>query len=134
MHDIEERKDVFLLVSKFYSKIRKDERLGPIFNGALTSKEIWDEHLEKLTDFWESNLFGVIKFQGNPMTTHQKVDKSNDYSITQDDFHQWLMIWNGTVDSLFTGVRANLAKEKARRMATHLFVNVWKNKPENSTE
>ena len=72
MTDIEQRKDVFQLVSTFYSKIRKDERLGPIFNGALTSEEIWEEHLEKLTDFWESNLFGVIKFQGNPMTAHQK--------------------------------------------------------------
>lgn len=35
--DIENRDDVFTLVTTFYSEIRKDEVLGPIFNKRLTS-------------------------------------------------------------------------------------------------
>ena len=132
MKEIESRKEVNELVNTFYATIRKDEMLGPIFNKMLPTDEIWFEHLEKLTDFWETNLFAVIKFKGNPMAAHQKVDKTFDYKITQDHFYQWLKLWNKTVDSLFVGERAEMAKERARRMSTHLHVNMWKHKPANS--
>jgi hemoglobin len=129
--EIESRKEVFELVNAFYVKIRKDEFLGPIFNKMLATEEIWAVHLEKLTDFWETNLFAVMKFKGNPMAAHQKVDKMFNHTITQDHFYEWLKLWNSTVDSLFTGKKAELAKERARRMSTHLHINMWKNKPEN---
>ena len=130
--DIENRKDVNKLVHTFYSTIRKDRILGPIFNKRLVSDAIWDEHLVKLTDFWETNLFQVIKFSGDPMKAHQETDKSMNYSVTQDHFVRWLGIWNKTIDSLFIGEKANLAKEKARRMSTHLYINMWKHKPKTT--
>jgi len=42
------------------------------------------------------------------------------------------MLWNKTVDELFEGDKAQLAKEKARRMSTHLYVNIWKRKPKST--
>ncbi len=45
--DIKNREDVSLLINTFYKKIRKDEILGPIFNGIITD---WDAHLVLLTD------------------------------------------------------------------------------------
>ena len=39
------------LVLTFYAKVRKDPTLGPIFDQAIGD---WDDHLEKLTDFWSS--------------------------------------------------------------------------------
>ena len=51
---IHTREDVSLLVRTFYAKVRKDELLGPIFNGIIKD---WETHLELLTDFWETNLF-----------------------------------------------------------------------------
>jgi hemoglobin len=33
--EIQNRADVFLLVTQFYTKVRKDEILGPIFNNAI---------------------------------------------------------------------------------------------------
>ncbi|MEN8928699.1 MAG: group III truncated hemoglobin [Flavobacteriales bacterium] len=128
---IESRKEVFELVNTFYARIRKDDFLGPIFNRMLATEEIWTKHLERLTDFWESNLFSVKKFAGNPMEAHQKVDKTHNYKIAQDHFYEWLLLWNSTIDYLFVGEKAELAKEKARRMSTHLHINMWKNKPEN---
>jgi hemoglobin len=129
--EISTRTEVFELVNAFYARIRKDEFLGPIFNKMLATEEIWAVHLEKLTDFWETNLFAVMKFKGNPMAAHQKVDKTFNHTITQDHFYEWLKLWNSTVDSLFVGEKAELAKERARRMSTHLHINMWKNKPEN---
>ena len=57
--DIKTRDDVFLLVSSFYKKVRLDDLLGPFFNDKI--KE-WDEHLERLTTFWESSLFLKTKY------------------------------------------------------------------------
>jgi hemoglobin len=37
--------------------------------------EDWDEHLEKLTDFWEMNLFGGKSYKGDPLKAHVKVDE-----------------------------------------------------------
>ena len=69
MNTINNRKGVNILVNRFYTKIRKDELLSPIFNGHI-SEEQWTEHIIRLTDFLETNLFGVSKFKGNPSSTH----------------------------------------------------------------
>ena len=47
--DIKSREDVSFLVTKFYEKVRKDDTLGPFFDRI----ENWDEHLDRLTTFWE---------------------------------------------------------------------------------
>ena len=73
VREISNREDVFLLVSTFYDKIKKDDFIGPIFLEAIPNKE-WENHLEKLTDFWETNLFFAKKYKGNPMQVHQKLD------------------------------------------------------------
>ena len=132
MREIKGREEVKELVTTFYSSIKKDKLLGPIFLSMLTTEESWDTHLDTLTDFWETNLFQVIKFHGNPMEAHQRTDKQTGFEITQDHFYQWLMLWNKTVDELFEGDKARLAKEKARRMSTHLYVNIWKHKPKST--
>mgnify|MGYP005855441897 CR=1 FL=1 len=77
--DIQNRDDVFLLVNKFYAKVRKNELLGPIFNKSIND---WDVHLQHLTTFWESSLFMTRKlehhYKGNPLEVHVKVDREND--------------------------------------------------------
>ena len=75
MKEIKTRKDVSILVHTFYDKIRKDDLLGPIFNSHIAEDQ-WPEHLEKLTDFWETNLFGIPKFKGNPSQKHLNVMKT----------------------------------------------------------
>jgi hemoglobin len=125
---IKNRWDISLLVKAFYAKVREDEMLGPIFAQHL-SKEQWPEHLEKLTDFWESNLFGVAKFRGNPVEKHLKVDKTANYTIEQVHFGRWLQLWLETIDSLYIGDLADLAKLKARKMATRQYLAIWHNRP-----
>ena len=100
---IESREDVSLLVHTFYSKIRKDDLLGPIFNAHISEEE-WPQHLIKLTDFWETNLFGVRKFKGSPTKKHLKVDKNLDYTIDQMHFGKWLQLWVETINKLFVGL------------------------------
>ncbi len=65
MNDLKNRNDISILVHNFYSKVREDLLLGPIFNAHIAEND-WPKHLIKLTDFWETNLFGIAKFNGNP--------------------------------------------------------------------
>ena len=46
-----------MLFINFYAKIRKDTEIGHFFNEVI---EDWNEHLEKLTNFWEMNLLKHI--------------------------------------------------------------------------
>lgn len=124
-HDIQNREDVFLLVSSFYSKVRANKEIGHFFNETI---EDWPAHLEKLTDFWETNLFMVSKFRGNPMRAHKEVDQNFDHSIEQRHFGEWLNMWFQTIDELFEGDRASIAKNRARNMAGNIFLNMYQSR------
>jgi hemoglobin len=119
---IESREDVSLLVHTFYSKIRKDALLGPIFNGIITD---WETHLELLTDFWETNLFYSRKYFGNPMHTHIEVDKKVGHTINELHFGTWINLWHETINELFEGETADIAKNRARNMGTFIHLNIF---------
>ncbi len=116
MKTIETRKDISKLVNLFYIKIRKDELLGPIFNNHI-AEEHWAPHLEKLTDFWETKLFGIPKFKGNPSVKHTNVDNNLNHTIIKDHFDTWLKLWFETIDGLYEGELAIKAKEISKNMA-----------------
>ncbi|NRD19903.1 group III truncated hemoglobin [Winogradskyella eckloniae] len=120
--DIKTREDVFLLVSEFYEKVRKDETLGPFFNKTIKD---WPAHLDHLTTFWESSLFLKSKFNGNPLEAHTKVDKVFNHSITELHFGIWLNLWFQTINELFEGDYAENAKRRARKMGTFMYMNIF---------
>ena len=120
--EIENREDIFQLVSTFYAKVQKDPLLGPIFNTAIQD---WNAHLEHLTNFWESNLFFKKTYTGNPLEKHVEVDKKNNNEINEMHFGVWLNLWFETVDAMFIGERAQLAKNRARNMGTFIHLKIF---------
>lgn len=120
--DIQSRKDIEILVSTFYQKVRQDKTIGTFFNRTITD---WPEHLDKLSNFWSANLLLVKGYQGNPMRTHIQVDEKFDHSIEQAHFGKWLQLWLNTVDELYMGEKAHLAKERARNMAHMIFMRIY---------
>jgi hemoglobin len=130
MKEICDREDINNLVNLFYSKIRIDELLSPIFNSQI-SEDNWKIHLDRLTDFWETNLFGTAKFKGSPTQKHINVDKNLNYTIDQIHFGKWLQLWFETIDQLFIGAYAEKAKNSARKMATGQFLAIWQQRPQN---
>jgi len=130
--DISSREDVFLLVTTFYSKVRKDALLGPIFNTII---EDWELHFERLTDFWQTNLFFEKKYKGDPLVKHTEVDKAVGGSINEMHFGVWLNLWYETLDELFEGDVAQIAKNRARNMGTFMHLKIFeaqKNSAKNS--
>jgi hemoglobin len=118
--EIENREDISLLVNTFYDAIRKDELLGPIFNNHIKTTQ-WPAHLEKLTDFWMTALFGIAGFKGSPTMAHKKVDLNLNQTIAQNHFERWIHLWHTTIDSLFNGSIANRAKIASENMAIGQF-------------
>jgi hemoglobin len=124
-NDILNRADVYTLVTTFYAKIRKDDVLGPIFNNRIHD---WDSHLDHLTDFWESSLFFVNKYKGNPLEKHVEVDAAIDHVINEHHFGIWLNYWIRTLDELFEGDKANIAKNRARKMGTFIHIKLFESR------
>lgn len=124
--DIQNREDIFLLVSEFYNKIRKDEVLAPFFNNVITD---WDAHLNRLTTFWETSLFMTKKleqrYEGNPLEVHVKVDQDNNHTITELHFGLWLNLWYQALNEHFEGEVVENAKRRARKMGTFMYLNIF---------
>ncbi|HEX8014645.1 MAG TPA: group III truncated hemoglobin [Flavobacterium sp.] len=126
---IEDRNDITLLVHQFYAKVRADSAIGFYFNDIIKD---WDTHLEKLTDFWEMNLFGAKKYNGNPLTVHNEVDAHFDGRITSNEFGIWLNHWFQTIDEYFEGENADTLKRRARKMSTFLYMSMFENRKKES--
>jgi hemoglobin len=126
---IENRADIVFLVHQFYDKIRADAEIGFYFNTMIKD---WDAHLEKLTDFWETNLFAVKKYKGNPHAVHNEVDAHFGSIITAEVFGIWLNHWFQTIDEHFEGENADTLKRRARKMSTFLFMSMFEHRKKMS--
>jgi len=118
---LDSRNEVDFLVRAFYSKVRKDNFIGSIFNNQVKD---WDHHISHITDFWVTNLFGIKLYKGNPTQKHIDVDHKSNRRITQDHFGRWLHIWYSTIDEYYVGEGAQRLKNAARNMSTNLFMKM----------
>ena len=131
-NQIKGRTELSILVNHFYAAVRKNELLGPIFNGMIPSEK-WPAHLSKLTDFWETVLFGAANFKGNPTLKHTLVDNKLNHGMSQVHFGKWLELWFSSIDELYPDCPVGRkAKDASRNMATGQFMAVWNQRPENA--
>ena len=99
------------LVERFYTKARRDPVISPLFNSAVDD---WDEHLNKLCDFWSSVMLTTGRYKGNPMAAHMK------HPIQPGFFDRWLSLWRETAGELFAPAVAAQFRAKAERIAESL--------------
>jgi len=109
MEDIKDIADIKVFVDGFYDKVRRDTQIGPVFFGAI--KGDWQPHMDRMYAFWDSVLFSVPGFNGNPFAKHIHLP------IEQRHFDQWLLLFNETIDSNFSGPVAEEAKTRAELIA-----------------
>lgn len=115
MKDIETRADIELLISKFYEKMLKDQIIGFIFTDI--AKIDLDEHLSIICDFWETILFTRPVYKRGPevMNVHHELNKK--IPLRKGHFTRWLYLFSTTIDELYTGERAEKAKQRADSIA-----------------
>ena len=118
--EIENRDDIALLVNSFYDKVKQDPVIGYIFNDI--AKVNWEKHLPVMYDFWENVLFAKGAYSGNPMIAHSRLHEKS--PLSAEHFNQWKSIWLTTVDELFEGEVAEIAKQRAVSIATVMHIKV----------
>ena len=77
--------DVKTLVDDFYSKIRTNDLLGPIFNGIIGDN--WEKHLQRMYTFWETILLETPTYSGSPFLKHAKLP------IEKEHFDKVKSLW-----------------------------------------
>jgi hemoglobin len=105
------------LVDAFYTKVRADSELGPIFEHKI--KDNWPHHLEKMYAFWSSVMLTTGRYKGNPFAAHLK------HPLTPAMFERWLALWGETVDEMFAPEIAVQFRAKAQRIAESLQLGMF---------
>lgn len=113
--DIRNRADIERLVTDFYRFAAMDELLGPVFAAAHVE---WPDHIDTVTDFWSWQLLGERCYEGNPLRAHEPSHARTPF--TDAHFERWLELFVSTVDDRFVGPTAELAKQRAAKMARAL--------------
>ena len=91
------------LVRVFYNKVLKDELLSPHFAGINLQ-----DHLPRISAFWALILIDKEGYKGNVFDKHAHLNINNTH------FDRWVALFTQTVDELYTGEKAELAKQRAK--------------------
>ena len=111
--DIETRADCERLVRAFYGRALTDDMIGYLF--VDIAKLDLEAHVPQITSFWETILLGAQSYHGGAFRAHVALNAQS--RLRAGHFERWLTLWRRTVDELFAGDRAELAKAHATRVA-----------------
>lgn len=114
LDDIRKREDIDRLMRNFYEKLLNDPDMAPIFE-KVVAKGL-DHHFDVLVDFWDNILFFTGAYKNNAMVKH--IELNEWYPLRKVHFEKWLSFFKSSVDQLFEGAKATLAKERADQIAT----------------
>lgn len=103
------------LVHGFYSKVRADPVLGPIFASRITD---WKPHLERMVSFWSSVALMTGRYHGRPAPAHTSLP------INAAHFDRWLQLFRLTAQEVCTPEGAAHVILRAERIARSLHIAV----------
>jgi hemoglobin len=111
--DIETREDCERLVRAFYGQALTDPVIGWLFTDV--ARLDLEAHVPRIASFWETILLGAHSYGGGAFAPHAALNARA--QLRAGHFERWLWLWQQTVDELYTGERAQLAKSHATRVA-----------------
>lgn len=114
MHDIQDEKDIALLIDAFYKKVIVDPVIGFLFTDIVALS--WEQHIPIMNDFWSSLLLGTGSYRRNPMIKHLDLDRK--VALTTVHFERWLLLWEQTLHEHFQGPNADHALQRAKHIAS----------------
>ena len=119
--DISSRKDIKLIIAKFYKKLLEDENMFPFFEDIIATNSL-EHHLEIITDFWNDIIFNTTTYKNNTMKKH--IDKNSFIAFKKEHFTIWTSYFFKTIDDNFTGINAHNMKNRASSIATVMQVKM----------
>jgi len=114
------------LVHAFYTKVRRDDMLGPIFNREVAD---WPAHLDKLVAFWSSTMLKTQGYDGRPLPPHLKLPE-----ISDAHFARWLDLFRETAREQMPELGAPAVTAMAERIATSFRMAIAFHRGEDSTK
>lgn len=126
-HDQVDRAFIGVLVREFYARLRRNDRLGPIFAGVIAGD--WEPHLEKMIDFWCSVILKDGSYAGRPVPAHLRLK-----TVVESDFAIWLAIFGETARDLCAPDVAVVFIERAERIAQSLKLAMFFRLPSRGTD
>lgn len=102
-----------MLIYTFYADLLKVEEIKPVFEGLD-----FEKHVPNIVSFWSFVLLDEEGYKTNVFEKHIQLP------IKLHMFDTWLKIFTETVDSLFTGEKAEMAKQRAT-VLTYTFKSKW---------
>lgn len=106
------------LVEQFYARVRRDARLGPIFEARMNG--LWPEHLDRMKAFWSSVLLRSGAYKGQPVPVHMRLSEA-----VSEDFQRWLVLFRRTAGECFEAEAARLVIAAAERIARSLWLALF---------
>jgi hemoglobin len=75
-----------------------------------------------IADFWESILLNAKGYRKNVMEIHLNISQKS--KIEKHHLDRWIYLFTETVDELFEGNKATIAKQKAASIATMMNIKI----------
>lgn len=114
------------VVHAFYAEIRRDDLLGPIFNGAIAPDQ-WPAHLAKLCDFWSGAMLRTSRYAGRPLPPHLSIP-----GLGEQHFRRWLSLFSATVRRVCPPEVGDMFMGRALRIAHSFRLAVAFNRGEST--
>jgi hemoglobin len=102
------------LLDLFYTKVRADPELGPIFGRAIADEE-WPAHMATIRDFWSAVMLKSGRYRGNPLQVHKEVE-----GISPALFQRWLALFDETCREMLGPALAETMHGRAVQIADSL--------------
>lgn len=103
------------LVDAFYTKVRADPLLGPVFDARIAD---WEPHLQQMRLFWSSVALMSGVYHGRPMPKHLPLP------VDAVHFDRWLELFEATAREVCPPAAADHFIERARRIAESLELGI----------
>ncbi len=108
--DITTEEDIAKWMHQFYEKLLKDDITAPVFVGLDI-----DAHMPQLVNFWAFVLLEKEGYRTNVFEKHVRLH------LEKKHFERWLMHFAATTDEMFSGERADTAKQRVKLLATTFY-------------
>jgi len=113
--DISSRKDIKLIITKFYDLLLVDKKMTPFFEDIVEQNHL-EEHLDIISDFWNDILFDTNLYTNNVMKKH--LDKNVFVAFKKEHFTIWMSYFFETIEANFEGENAHNMKCRSKSIAT----------------
>ncbi|MGZ3883255.1 MAG: group III truncated hemoglobin [Bacteroidia bacterium] len=104
--DIETKTDIELMIRSFYSSLLTNDVIRPVFEHTD-----FEAHMPQMIAFWSFVLLDEEGYKTNVFDKHVHLP------IKEEHFDIWLSHFEKTIDEMFEGAKAEMAKARAQSIA-----------------